>query len=171
MKPTAINIRKLNPQDFDEVLWIENVSFDDPWKKADFQRCIKMGCWLMVATQNGKVVGYVVIQFLKDRIELVNLAVEPTHRRSGIGRRLVEWAQRQVQVFSKSSISLTVRETNLNAQLFFRALCIPAVRVIRNPFQDLEEDGFYFVWKPRSGEKFWPFNRISFMFPANSVTK
>jgi ribosomal-protein-alanine N-acetyltransferase len=62
----------------------------------------------------------------------------------------------------RSRISLAVRERNLDAQLFFRALDFRAVRVLRNYYEDTAEDAFLMEFRVSDDDYLTgPFNRIA----------
>ena len=56
----------------------------------------------------------------------------------------------------RTRITLEVRETNLNAQLFFRAQNFRAVRVLRSYYEDSGEDAFLMQYRlaDDTGEEF-----------------
>ena len=74
---------------------------------------------LVVAACGGSVAGFAVArQLFEGESELLNLAVHPTFRRRGIGRRLVtELAGRHLGDFW-----LEVRESNIRARNFYKNL-------------------------------------------------
>jgi ribosomal-protein-alanine acetyltransferase len=78
---------------------------------------------LWVAEVPGRgVVGYVGVELslLGGEADLVNLAVEPDHRRRGVGRRLVETAVAYCRDRGVPLIWLRVRAGNRTARRFYR---------------------------------------------------
>ena len=60
--------------------------------------------------------------FGDERAHLVLLAVRPTHRRRGTGRRLIEWQIDSAATAGIASIHLELRVGNVAARTFYRAL-------------------------------------------------
>ncbi|HTP62772.1 MAG TPA: GNAT family N-acetyltransferase [Burkholderiales bacterium] len=66
--------------------------------------------------------GFAVMDFGDERAHLVLLAVQPTRRRNGIGRRLVDWLLESAVVAGMASVHLELRADNEAARRFYRAL-------------------------------------------------
>jgi ribosomal-protein-alanine N-acetyltransferase len=67
---------------------------------------------------DGHVAAFLVIrQTAPDEAEILNIAVDPAHRRRGLARRLLAAALRQPRTFF-----LEVRESNAAAQALYRSL-------------------------------------------------
>ena len=59
---------------------------------------------------------------LLQRDQLVLIAVQPTRRRNGIGRRLVDWLLESAVTAGMASVHLELRADNEAARRFYRAL-------------------------------------------------
>lgn len=117
-----------------EVLAIELASFpaDSAWCEEEFIKTLRQRNHIgMVAEHEDQIVGYVVYGFDRCQIQLKNLAVHPERRRQFVGRQLVDYLQRKLSPNRRRRIVANVRETNVPAQLFFRACCLTAVGVLR----------------------------------------
>ncbi len=138
-----VHIRWLIRRDLPEVLAIEEQSFEFPWSEAEFLECLKRrNCVGMVAQYNHTAVGYMIYELCKDKIHLLNLAVSPTHRRRGVGTQMVAKLISKLTPEHRERIVLEVRETNLAAQLFFRANGFRAVSILHNFYDDSPEDAY-----------------------------
>ena len=138
-----IHIRWMIRRDMAEVMAAERSSFDQPWTEEDFLQCLRQrNCIGMVAEVGDRVVGFMIYELHKNRLHLLNFAVTPAHRRSGIGAQMVAKLIGKLTSHRRSKISLAVRERNLPAQLFFRSLDFKAMRVLRNYYEDSGEDAF-----------------------------
>ena len=62
------------------------------------------------------------MEFGDERAHLVLLAVRPSHRRTGIGQRLLEWLLESARVAGIASIHLELRSSNEAARRFYRAM-------------------------------------------------
>ena len=61
------------------------------------------------------------MEFGDERAHLVLLAVRPSHRRVGIGKRMLEWLLDSARVAGMASIHLELRAGNDAARRFYRA--------------------------------------------------
>ena len=71
-----------------------------------------------------------------------NFAVAPEWRRLGIGTQMVMKLVGKLSSHRRTKITLAVRESNLMAQLFFRAQAFKASKVMRNYYEDSGEDAY-----------------------------
>lgn len=138
-----VHIRWLIRRDLPEVLAIEQASFEFPWGEREFADCLsRRNCVGMVAQYGQKIVGYMIYELGKSRIHLLNLAVAPNYRRKGIGSQMIAKLISKLTPEQREKIYLEVRESNLPAQLFFRANGFRAVSVLRNYYDDSPEDAY-----------------------------
>src|SRR5947208_13332356 len=138
-----VHIRWMIRRDMPEVLQTEQESFEFSWTEEDFLRCLRQrNCIGMVAEQGEKVVGFMIYELHKSKLHILNFAVQPVCRRGGIGGQMVTKLISKLSGHRRTRITLEVRETNLVAQLFFRAQDFRAVRVLRGYYEDSGEDAF-----------------------------
>ena len=138
-----VHIRWMIRRDMPEVLQTEQESFDHPWTEEDFLRCLRQrNCIGMVAEQGEKVVGFMIYELHKAKLHILNFAVHPGYRRSSVGAQMVAKLISKLSSHRRTRITLEVRETNLYAQLFFRAQGFKAMRVLRDYYEDSGEDAF-----------------------------
>lgn len=143
--------RAFSPEDLEAIYDIERRSFPDPWPKRLFKSLHgSKGVYFLVATLDGKIVGYIlgrVERGLRGRLfsiprkfgHILNIAVLPEFRRSGIGTRLMGILE---GFFGREGVELVwleVRASNLGAQRFYRELGYRAKE--RAPFYYGDEDG------------------------------
>jgi ribosomal-protein-alanine N-acetyltransferase len=138
-----VHIRWMIRRDMPEVLQTEQESFEYPWTEEDFLRCLRQrNCIGMVAEQGDKVIGFMVYELHKTKLHILNFAVRPAYRRVGVGSQMVAKLISKLSSHRRTRITLEVRETNLPAQLFFRAQAFLAVRVLRGYYEDTGEDAY-----------------------------
>lgn len=138
-----VHIRWMIRRDMPEVLQAEQESFEYAWTEEDFLRCLRQrNCIGMVAEQGEKVVGFMIYELHKAKLHILNFAVSPACRRAGVGGQMVAKLISKLSSHRRTRITLEVRETNLGAQLFFRAQGFKAVRVLRAYYEDSGEDAF-----------------------------
>src|SRR5258707_15459077 len=143
-----VHIRWMIRRDMPEVLQIEQSSFDYSWTEEDFLRCLRQrNCIGMVAEQGEKVVGFMIYELHKAKLHILNFAVHPSCRRYRIGSQMVAKLISKLSSHRRTRITLEVRETNLAAQLFFRAQGFRAMRVLRTYYEDSGEDAFLMQYR------------------------
>ena len=126
-----------------EVLDVEREAFEFPWSDEDFTRCLRQrNCIGMVAESGDSVVAFMIYELHRSRLHVLNFAVTRSHRRLGIGTRMMEKLVGKLSPERRSRIVLEVRETNLPAQLFFRSLGFRAISVLKDFYQDTTEDAY-----------------------------
>ncbi len=158
-----IHIRWMIRRDMAETLAIEAESFEFPWSEEDFIRCLRQrNCIGMVAELDDRVVGFMIYELHKNRLHVLNFAVAGAFRRQGIGAQMITKLVGKLSQQRRSRILLEVRETNLAAQLFFRANGFKAVSVLRDFYDDTPEDAYVMQFRCHDElPDVIPFNRIA----------
>lgn len=143
-----LHIRWMIRRDMPEVLATEAESFEFPWSEEDFVRCLRQrNCIGMVADHDDRVVGFMIYELHKTRLHVLNFAVSAQHRRRGVGRQMMAKLTGKLSQQRRNRILLEVRETNLDAQLFFRAEGYRAVSVLRGYYEDTPEDAYVMQYR------------------------
>ena len=159
-----VHIRWMIRRDMPEILEVETRSFEFPWSEEDFIRCLRQrNCIGMVAEHDGHVVGFMIYELHKARLHILNFAVHPDFRRSQVGFQMVSKLTSKLSYQRRTQITLEVRETNLEAQLFFRGQNFRATNVLRGFYEDTPEDAYLmeYCYKQDPSEMILPFNRIT----------
>lgn len=162
----AVQIRWMIRRDMPEVLEIEQQSFEFAWTEEDFLCCLRQrNCIGMVAEHQERIVGFMIYELLKSQLHVLNFAVAPWARRSGIGAQMVDKLIHKLAQQRRTEIRLEVREGNLPAQLFFKAKEFAATNVLRGHYEDTAEDAYVMRYvldqTVDSMTPFAPKNRIS----------
>ncbi len=159
-----VHIRWMIRRDMAEVLDIESQSFEFPWSEDDFIRCLRQrNCIGMVAEQDEQLVGFMIYELHKTRLHILNFAVSEDATRRSVGQQMVDKLISKLSSQRRTRITLEVRETNLDAQLFFRDCGFRAVSVLRDYYDDTPEDAYLmqYRYQPSEAEMIFPINRIS----------
>ncbi len=137
MTPRAITIRLAEPRDAQAVAMMSRdfVESGLGWKydAARVLRAIRDRETLAVVacesgksaasgTSRGALTGFAIMEFGDERAHLVLLAVRPSHRRLGIGQRMLEWLLESARIAGMASIHLELRAGNDAARRFYRAM-------------------------------------------------
>jgi ribosomal-protein-alanine N-acetyltransferase len=133
------------------VVEIENESFATPWSEEEFIRCLReRNCIGMVAEQDDQILGFMVYELHKNRLHILDFAVRKGCRKQGVGRRLFDKLIQKLRPTGRSRVLLEVRETNLDAQLFFRAIGCKCVSTLREFYDDTDEDAYVMQYRYKS---------------------
>lgn len=137
------HLRWMVRSDLPAVLAIEKQSFAQPWAEGDFLRCLRhRNCIGMVAECDGRIEGFVLCELHEGRLHLLNLAVHPDSRRSGIGAQLVGGIIARLTNQLRRKITACVSERNSAALAFFRSRGFRAVRVLWGYYPDSDSDAY-----------------------------
>lgn len=140
-----MDIRWLIRRDMPEVLSIERLCFEFPWTDEDFMVCLRTrNCIGMVADNGTEITGFMVYELHKSRIHILNFCVAPKWQRKGVGRVMVERLIDKLSQQRRHEIAAEVRERNLDAQLFFKRMGFKAASVVRDYYEDTDEDCYVF---------------------------
>ncbi len=146
------NIRWMIRRDMPAVMDIEQQSFEFPWSEEEFIRCLRQrNCIGMVAEREDQVAGFMIYELHKNRLHLLNFAVAAAMRRSGVGTAMIEKLSSKLTAERRNRIMLEVRETNLDAQIFFRQRGFRAISVLRSFYEDSPEDAYLMQYRHRAG--------------------
>jgi len=148
LSPYQIHIRWMIRRDMAEVQAIENRCFEFPWREDDFIRCLRNRNVIgMVADVGEQVAGFNIYELHRNRLHILNFAVDPAFRRRGVGAAMVSKLVNKLSPQRRNRIMLEIRETNLDAQLFFRGLGFRAVSLLRDFYEDTTEDAYLMQYR------------------------
>jgi ribosomal-protein-alanine N-acetyltransferase len=134
IKPMALH-------DIDQIMEIENVSFPTPWHEKIFEMELKKPRTLqLVCKKDSKVVGYLVSWMLYDEIHILNVAVHPDFRRSGIAKQLIDYTINHFAGKGAITVILEVRTSNKAALNLYEKLGFKTLRARKNYYTDTGED-------------------------------
>jgi [ribosomal protein S18]-alanine N-acetyltransferase len=133
MTPRAITIRPAEPRDAQAISAMSRDFIESGlgWKydaarvlraMRDRETLAAVACEGAKGATRGAVAGFAIMEFGDERAHLVLLAVRPSHRRLGIGQRLLDWLLESARVAGMASIHLELRAGNDAARRFYRAM-------------------------------------------------
>lgn len=143
-------------RDLPRVLAIEGVSFENPWSEEDFIRCLRQrncigqvieDCPPYKGASADLVIGFVLYELHKNRLHILNFAIDPWQRRNGVGSYLLTFLKDKLHKDRRNRIMLEVRESNLDAQLFFARNGFKAISTLHDFYEDTSEDAYLFQFK------------------------
>lgn len=135
----------------EQVLQIENESFEFAWDEETFIRALRQrNCIGMVIEIDNRVAGFMIYELYENRIHLVNFCVKPEFRRNGIGAEMMKKLVSKLSEQRRNRIIIEVRETNIVAQQFFKSMGFRAISVLRDFYEDTDEDAYLMQYRLRS---------------------
>jgi len=93
---------------------------------------------VLVARLREQTAGFAIMRYGDDTAHLDLLAVAHPYRRTGVGRRLLEWLEKCAVVGGIVSIELEVRAGNSGAQLFYERMGYRTVAHLPGYYQGRE---------------------------------
>jgi ribosomal-protein-alanine N-acetyltransferase len=135
----TLEIQRLAYADLPRVLSIERRAFVTPWSMAMFVLELSKGSGVCLAARSGdELRGYLVCSRYAEMWHLMNVAVDPDHRRDGIASALITHLLSEIEGTDK--LMLEVRGSNEGAIEMYRRFGFAAVGHRRRYYQDNGED-------------------------------
>ena len=93
------------------------------WQESDYARLAEApgGVLLVAEDAAGQVLGFAAAQRVADEADLQNLAVDPEHRRQGVGQGLLHGVHCQLRAAGTKRVYLEVRPSNESALGLYQA--------------------------------------------------
>lgn len=85
-----------------------------------------------------RIAGFAIMRYADEVAHLHLLAVDPLHRRRGVGRRLLRWLEETALTAGTFTIGLELRAENLGARAFYAALGYRELARIPGYYQGVE---------------------------------
>jgi len=113
-------IRKATERDFDIIYEIERLCFKDPYPHAFLQTLQNLNPeTFFVAEHDGTPIGYIIATEDRGHGHILAIAVHPSEKRKGIGKRLIIELLQTLRHLGVVSVRLEVRRDNIEAQRFY----------------------------------------------------
>ena len=140
------DIRRLTYADLPQVISVERRAFPTPWSLAMFVlELSKPSGICLAARRNGRIAGYLICSRYDTVWHVMNVAVDPDHRRLGFGRALLEALFERVGE-DEAHFTLEVRPSNRGAILLYERLGFRSAGHRRRYYQDNGEDALI-MWR------------------------
>ncbi len=136
-----IAITEMTKDHVQAVADLEKLCFSDPWPVEGIEPELNnpLSYWL-VALDGERVAGYIGSQSVCGEADMMNVAVHPDYRRTGIAQRLIEWLVIGLKGKEVMSLSLEVRASNGPAIALYDKLGFVQVGRRPNYYRNPRED-------------------------------
>lgn len=129
----SLRSRDMGRLDLGAVLAIERQSYSFPWSEGVFRDCLRIGYHCLVAVDPDEIiVGYGLLSTAVDEAHILNLCVDPEHRRQGIARFLLESLLDVASNERVRTMLLEVRPSNVAAVELYRSLGFHRIGLRKN---------------------------------------
>ncbi|MCQ5202913.1 ribosomal protein S18-alanine N-acetyltransferase [Mordavella massiliensis] len=137
-----LTIRRMKESDIPEVARLEKEIFPDPWSEGAISETFgQEQTLLLVAYEDRKLIGYLILYFVLEEGEIARIAVIPECRRQGVGARMLLELEDLCEDNGITKLLLDVRESNETAISFYTSYGFVQDGVRRNFYSDPQEDG------------------------------
>lgn len=125
-----------------EVAAIEAEAFTTPWSTETFESLLgRDGVETRVAlSSDGSVVGYAIVWCILEQGELANIAIHPSRRGEGLGRRLLSHVIEVAKGREVERLYLEVRASNRAALALYEAFGFSRVGLRKGYYDRPKED-------------------------------
>ena len=138
-----ICIEKMGLQHTQQVAKLEAVCFHDPWSLRSIQSELDNPLsWWLVATEQERVVGYIGSQSVMGESDMMNVAVDPAFRGTGVGQMLISRLIEDLKAAGNHCLSLEVRASNAPAIGLYYKLGFVQVGRRPNYYRNPKEDAY-----------------------------
>jgi ribosomal-protein-alanine N-acetyltransferase len=146
----TVELRRLELSDLDAIEAIERASYPTPWSRSMFAgELAKPTSLSLGAVEEGRLVGYLVISRYVDAWHVMNVAVDPSHRRRGIATVLLERLFELTRDDARRGYTLEVRVSNVGAIRLYERLGFHARGTRRGYYTDNREDALI-MWRDQA---------------------
>jgi ribosomal-protein-alanine N-acetyltransferase len=124
-------IRAMTAADIESVIAIEKAAYQYPWAESIFRDCLRVGYCCRVIEGDGVIVGYALMSIGANEAHILNICVEPTLRRQGLGRRMLDHLIETALEQSVHTMYLEVRLSNHAARRLYDSMGFNEIGVRR----------------------------------------
>lgn len=134
-------IYKMKKTDVAAVAELERECFSSPWSEKALLDALESEVSLFLAAKtDAKTIGYIGVSAILDEAYVSNIAVTKSARRNGVGKALLNEAEKLCRERGCSFLSLEVRESNLPAVSLYErcgfSVCGKRKNFYTNPRED-----------------------------------
>jgi [ribosomal protein S18]-alanine N-acetyltransferase len=142
-----LDLRRLDARDLDTVEKIERASYPTPWSRSMFAAELRKPSALALgAYLDGDLVGYAFVSRYVDAWHVMNVAVDPEHRRRGVATELLQRLFEITSADQRRGYTLEVRVSNTDAIRLYERLGFQSRGIRRGYYTDNREDALI-MWR------------------------
>jgi ribosomal-protein-alanine N-acetyltransferase len=145
----VIGLRRLALHDLGAIDQIEQRSYPTPWSRSMFAGELAKPSSVCLGAFDGEtqaLLGYAIVSRYVDAWHVMNLAVDPEHRRLGIGMALLERLFEETAGDAQRGYTLEVRVSNAGAIRLYERAGFRTRGIRRGYYTDNREDALI-MWR------------------------
>ena len=145
----TFTLRRLQLSDLDAIEKIERASYPTPWSRSMFASELAKQSSLSIAAVDdaeGRLVGYLVLSRYVDAWHVMNVAVDPVHRRHGVASAMLQRLFEQTRGDAERGYTLEVRVSNVAAISLYERFGFVSRGIRRGYYTDNREDAVI-MWR------------------------
>jgi [ribosomal protein S18]-alanine N-acetyltransferase len=147
MTAVAVEIRRLGLADLAAIDAIEKRAYPTPWSRSMFaSELAKRSSICLGAFEGDRLIGYIVNARYVDAWHVMNVAVDPDHRRRKVASRLLERLFELTEDGEERGYTLEVRVSNAEAIALYEKLGFVRQGVRPGYYTDNREDALI-MWR------------------------
>lgn len=135
--------------DLPPVMEVEKRAFKSPWSEDLIRRELTHEWSTILLAEDplddGRILGFVIFWVVHDEIHILNVAVDPAHRRRGVARALLDELFRRAREAKLALATLEVRISNDAAIRLYEGLGFRRVGIRKGYYVDEDEDAVVMV--------------------------
>jgi [ribosomal protein S18]-alanine N-acetyltransferase len=140
-----ITVRTLTYSDLPQVIAVERRSFPSPWSLSMFVLELSKPSGICLgAIEAGEIVGYVICARYDEAYHVMDIAVDPDHRRNGVASALLDAVI--ARAGADANYTLEVRVSNLGAIALYERYGFHGVGTRPRYYADNGEDAII-MWR------------------------
>ncbi|TAL74053.1 MAG: ribosomal-protein-alanine N-acetyltransferase [Rhodanobacter sp.] len=150
------HVRLMHADDLDEVIAIEQASYEFPWTRGIFADCLRVGhpCWVLCV--DDLIAGYGILSVGAGEAHVLNICIAPGWRGNGLGRHLLGRLLDVARWSGAERVFLEVRPSNPHAKALYDSVGFREIgrRPHYYPARDGREDAIVMAFDamaPRQG--------------------
>lgn len=139
----VLEIVKMGKEHIEEIALLEKHCFSNPWSEISLENELdKDNSCFLVSLKNGKVMGYIGMNYILDEGYITNIAVFEQYRRNGVATKLLDNLILVCMNLKLSFLSLEVRVSNKRAISLYEKFGFENLGRRKNFYTLPKEDAF-----------------------------
>jgi ribosomal-protein-alanine N-acetyltransferase len=145
-RKTSLCFQRLDERHAKEMHELEQSCFSLPWSEEQCRKAFTQPFFAAFGLMRGtRLVAYVSVYHTAGELEILNLAVSPSERRQGLGRRALDMVLQVARKMGIERVVLEVRAGNSPAVSLYRSCGFARVAVRPHYYSDTGEDALIYV--------------------------
>ena len=141
MKTCSHQVLPIEKKHLAELVLLEGHCFSDPWTIDQYLESLEQNNFKALGIfQDKELIAYISFNLMYDEAEIINLAVHPRYRRTGLARSLVSKALEICSLAMVKKVFLEVRPSNYPALGIYRGFGFRKISRRKKYYSDNLED-------------------------------